>query len=217
MIRMGILTIALALAAGPQTGEAPKSGYPASHQRLGLSWDRHGTMELIFFATLEGLYADGVGDDVVDAVIPPAADAPGGRAFRESFVYSCPLCHPAFEAFRLYANREPFYGIKPGGQDTFSGSLPESIERRLLSDDSAERRAALQELIQRWVSRRLDLMRLTVEERADWEKRILAAREDGARAMEKARSESTTDEALAGWKSCAICDGSANACSLVTK
>src|SRR5947207_11898373 len=65
------------------------------------TWAESRTSQLVFFAVLEGLYRDGVSNDDVDRIIPPGKN--GKDTFDpEHFVYACPLCHPAFEAFRLY-------------------------------------------------------------------------------------------------------------------
>src|SRR5688572_10638658 len=77
-----------------------------SNTNVHKSWPETRAGQLIFFAVLEGLYRDGVINGDVDLIIPPGE---GGKpAFdQETFVYACPLCHPAFEAFRLYRQRQP--------------------------------------------------------------------------------------------------------------
>src|SRR4029077_3675969 len=74
-------------------------------------WPQSRGSQLVFFAVLEGLYRDGVANSDVDLIIPPG---PNGqpRFDPEHFVYACPLCHPAFEAFRLYRQRDDFFGLK---------------------------------------------------------------------------------------------------------
>ena len=67
--------------------------------------------QLVFFAVLEGLYEDGVGTDDVDRIlaVDPKTKQP---RLEEHFVYSCPLCMPAFDAMVLYRSRPNFYGRK---------------------------------------------------------------------------------------------------------
>jgi hypothetical protein len=75
------------------------------------SWPESRASQLLFFAVLEGLYRDGVSNDDVDLIIPPTQSGKP-RFDPEHFVYACPLCHPAFEAFSLYRKREAFYGLR---------------------------------------------------------------------------------------------------------
>lgn len=164
--------------------------------------------QTIFFAVLEGIYRDGLPNDVVDLVIPPVA-VPGGEPqpkMEEHFVYACPLCHPAFEAFRLYRRRQAFYGDK-GGRTTFGEGLDGGVVQRLKSQRREERRAAIQSLVESWVRRRLDLMRLTPKERETWDLQIGTRRKQGMMMLQRG------GEPYAGWKACAICDGAAGACT----
>src|SRR5437660_7208174 len=80
---------------------------PPRPNNVHVSWVQSRASQLVFFAVLEGPYRDGVSNEVVDSIIPGK-----GRFDPEHFVYACPICHPAFEAFRLYRQREDFYGLK---------------------------------------------------------------------------------------------------------
>lgn len=141
------------------------------------SWPETRVSQLVFFAVLEGLYRDGVTDSDVDLIIPPG-DGDKPRFESEVFVYACPLCHPAFEAFRLYRQRDQIFGLK-GKLDTFGTGLDEAIRMRLRSSNADERRQAIEGLISRWVSQRLEMMRLTKAEREEITGEIEKGRKQG--------------------------------------
>ncbi len=167
------------------------------------SWPESRASQLVFFSVLEGLYRDGVSNDVVDLIIPPGAK--GQPKFdKEHFVYACPLCHPAFEAFRLYRQREPFFGLK-APVDTFGPGLDPALTAGLRSPDAGQRRHAIQGLISRWVSQRLDMMRLSATEREAITRDMEEGRRQGMDSLKQASQTRTN---------CPICDGSFGACKL---
>jgi hypothetical protein len=173
-----------------------------------IDWAQDRTCQLVFHAVLEGLYADGVPNDVVDRVLDIGPNSQK-KGFDMHFVYCCPLCHPTYEAFRLYRSRGSFYGRKDG-LDTFGPGLEPSLTRQLLHVDVKVRLEALHKIIQRWVTLRLDAMRLTPVEKAEWAERLALRRKAGMLHLEKSRFAGKE----AGFKGCAICDGSADACPL---
>ena len=164
---------------------------------------------LVFFAVLEGLYTEGVDPDAVEAVIG-APDAPDAERFARHFVYACPLCHPTYEAFKLYQKREPIYGLK-NGADTFGPGLDPMLQTQLESPDRTVRMEALHTMIQGWVEARLTLMRLDEDERHRITAEIEAARDEGMRMLETARKRAGHDPT---WTRCAICDGAFGACRI---
>ena len=80
-------------------------------------WKADPVCQMVFFAVLEGLYTDGVPDDVIEAVVSPP-EKPGAAPLARNFVPQCPLCHPVYEAFALYQKRPTFAG--DGKQNTFA-------------------------------------------------------------------------------------------------
>ena len=170
------------------------------------SWPQSRASQLVFFAVLEGLYRDGVSNDDVDQIIPPG-ESGKPRFDSGNFVYACPLCHPAFEAFHLYRQREPFYGLKRP-LDTFGLGLEPAVAARLHSSDGAQRRQAIEALINRWVSQRLEIMRLSKSEREAITSEIEQGRKQGMGALRQSgqTSQSRTN--------CPICDGTFGACQL---
>lgn len=170
-------------------------------------WTEARASQLIFFAVLEGLYRDGVTNSDVDLIIPPGkGDQP--TFDKEIFVYACPLCHPAFEAFKQYRHRELFFGMK-APKDTFGPGLEESVRTRLRSSNPEERRRAVEKLISRWVSQRLDLMRLTKDEQDEITREIEQGRKVGMGGLKQFVQ---SGEVSRDRTNCAICDGSFGAC-----
>ncbi len=183
-------------------------------------WFNRDYSQFIFYSVLEGCYADGVSNAVIDAIIPPHATGNSNDGFNRNFVYNCPLCHPAYEAMKLYRSREPFIGQKvpdPSKErDTFGGGLSSEFEERLLSPDPRIQRPALQELIQRWVAERVERLRLTDEERVALAKGMEEGRDKGAKALEALKAlaaEQGITLPSTTWMDCAVCEGSFGACS----
>jgi hypothetical protein len=164
--------------------------------------------QLVFFAVLEGLYEDGVSTDDVERIlaVDPRTKQP---RFSEHFVDACPLCMPAFDAFQLYRSRPMFYGRKDS-IDKFGPGLELILAKKLHSDQKADLLEAIQALVNRWVSRRLDSMRLTKDEREQWTAVIEEGRKRGMTNLQQGQAGNRNE--YVGWKGCAICDGTAGAC-----
>jgi len=101
-----------------------------------------------------------------------------------NFVYSCPLCRPAFEALRLYASRNSFYGQKVTRYDTFGAGL-DSETKAALHGTPNKKRNAIQALISRWIAERSDLLRLDKGERAALKAAMKEMRDEGEKALRK--------------------------------
>ena len=123
------------------------------------------------------------------------------------FVYACPLCMPAINAFRVYRERRMFYGWK-GVTDTFGDGLGKPLRAQLGSDDSKQRLAAIHALIQRWVDRRLGSMNLDGTQRAAWRAALADARKEGMRMLKTYRAAGDPGIFEEG---CAVCDGAVEA------
>ena len=170
-------------------------------------WTETRTGPVIFFAVLEGLYRDGVKDEDVDLIIPPGEKGEP-RFDQEHFVYACPLCHPAFEAFRLYRKREDFYGFKVR-INILGPGLDQAIRTRLRSQNADERRQAIEGFISRWVSQRLEMMRLTAAEREAITREMEQGRKQGMGGLKNAVQAGQAGQSRTN---CPICDGSFGAC-----
>lgn len=167
-----------------------------------------GFQQEIFHAVLQGLYRDGVGNDIADRVLEIDEDT----AFPLYVVYGCPLCMPAFDAFATYRARPEFHASK-SHIDTWGQGLPAKMRARILGSDAAAVRSGIQELIETWVAQRLDDRRLNDAEQERWRVAMGSLREKGE-AMLKAYQKAGNAPAYANMKGCPVCDGANGACEL---
>jgi hypothetical protein len=143
--RVTLVIVVLTVLCVPGVAEHRTPQVDDDPQRI--DWVADRTCQVVFQAVLEGLYTDGVSNDIVDCIL--GVDARSKKlGFDAHFVYCCPLCHPAYEAFRLYRLRPDFYGRKQQ-LDTFGPGLEPSLRRQLLSEKPTERLEALHKLIKR--------------------------------------------------------------------
>ena len=191
-LRSFALAFVLTTTISPQPGDDPIS----AAARL----DESG---MVFFAVLEGLYLDGVPNEAVDRIL--LCDPESGRYLH--FVYGCPICTPALDALRTYRNRAPFYSRK-AYLDTLGPGLSPATMEALGSEDIQVRLSAIEGLVKRWISRRLDGMRLTPEERAQWTLDLELGRKIGMSAL----SSSARVPGRELVTTCAICDAATGAC-----
>ncbi len=167
---------------------------------VGIEFDEF--YSLTYFAVLEGLYTDGVSDDVLKSLT--RTDEVSN--YPELFIWQCPICMPAFNAFMHYGKRQPFMGIK-ARVDTFGAGLSEEMRLRCLAEDKLVRFGALNELVEGWVDRRLASMRLTEGEQNRWEQGFVERRKKGMATMQSMQGAG----AYAGLKTCALCNAAADA------
>lgn len=202
---LGSLALCLPLAASllfvaPASSFAP-GGEACRQAALDQTVQQEGRREL-FFAVLEGLYADGVSNQAVDAVL--AADPENGLPV--NFVKGCPICMPAYDAFRAYRAR-PASSFK----SELGDGLAADVEAQLLAGTADERFAASGKLVQGWIARRFDARRLTPEERAAWARVMKGWREKGMAALENLRGIERPG-VFATRKACTMCDAANAAC-----
>lgn len=158
-------------------------------------WKGDPVCQMVFFAVLEGLYTDGVSDDVVAAVLR----GENGK-ISEVFVDKCPLCYPVYEAFVLYQKRQTFVGATK--QNTFGKGVSADLANRLKSTDIIRTQVpALTELLRPWVERKLTTTHLTDEQKKDLSTRLLKRRDEG-------------NNLVLTYKRCAICDSTSAACQV---
>jgi hypothetical protein len=201
-----LLFAALALAAGATTtgGEPAK---PKAGPVKVADWKADPACRLVFHAVLEGLYEDGVTDDVVNNIVPP--DKAGREKMRRSFVLDCPLCQPVFEAFCAYQSRPKF---SDGGKEaTFGKGLPEAVKKGLRSDTLSTRLIALRGPVRGWVEARLRSMKLTAQERQRWWEEIAARSGQGTATLAAHRAADPWYKSWSGYWGCAACKGSEDA------
>jgi hypothetical protein len=162
-------------------------------------WTADELEKQIFFSVLEGLYVDGVSNEAVDAIC--AIDPVHG--YTANFVWACPICMPAYEAFRLYRSRPEFRSKKTGG-DTFGAGLAPAELARITTGDIAERQKAIMELVGHWTERRVEMLRLSPDERAQWEVAMQVMRKQGMEMLAQYRN---LGGSYAQMEECPFCDG----------
>jgi hypothetical protein len=171
-------------------------------------WKADPACRLVFFAVLQGLYEDGVSDEVVNSIVPP--DKKGRDKMRHSFVLDCPLCLPAYEAFCAYQSRPRFLDDdKPA---VLGKGLPEDIIKGLMSKTVSTRLINLRQPIRRWVEARLVSMKLDEVERAKWWADIQARVGQGTATLTGLRQSDPWYKDWSGYWGCAACLGSQDAC-----
>ena len=193
---LALSLLALSLSPGGHDTQVPLETVP---QNL----DAHG--QQIFFAVLEGLYRDGVPSDLVDRIT--AID--DQTHYPRNFVWACPVCMPAYEAFCVYRARPGFHDKEHS--DTFGPGLPKEQVERLAAVDLAVSQRAIEELIQNWMDRRMDELRLTADERTEWRNEMAKRRKLGMTYLEGYRN-AGLGGSYAGMKTCPICEGANGAC-----
>ena len=194
--------LAALAAAGALRGQAAQ--LEAGGRAQGLSADQQ-CERAIFFAVLEGLYADGVASE--DAAIFVASDELG-RA--QHFVPGCPICTPAVDAVNVYLARPPLR--RKVFVDTFGPGLGADERAALRSPFLDERVAAIEGHVARWMERYLERMRLSPEELSEWQNALESRRKTGM-AMLFAGREAPDITALGALQRCAFCDGANAACA----
>ncbi|MDB4777947.1 hypothetical protein OAG68_00660 [bacterium] len=178
-----------------------------------LDWKQDPVCQMVFFAVLEGLYSDGVADDVVESVIGPKCDLDDAELMQErigrSFVLKCPLCQPTFEAFVAYQNRPRF--SDGTGASHFGEGLEDELREGLLSENSQNRLQALKVPVQKWVSKKLKSSSLSKEQIAEWAQRI---EKRGGEGKSQLMTLMESDDRYKDWSpywGCAACNGSTDA------
>lgn len=178
-------------------------------------WKDDPVCQMVFFAVLEGLYRDGVSDDVVECIVPKTPN-PERDSLRKNFVPECPICHPVYEAFALYQKRPNF---KDGGKrNAFGkGELAPEIVKAFKSDSLPTRvKEGIQPLVAKYVAAHLAKMNLSAEEKQEWSKRLKERVQEGTSLYGKLRA--TEEGRLLGWSfygGCGACLGTSSACSKV--
>ncbi len=161
--------------------------------------------QLIFFAVLEGLYRDGA-DTRIASVIAEIEEPAGIPRY---FVYACPICTPALDAFRLYVTRPGFYRDKQG-RDTFGPGLDPAVRRALLSADPVERRDALEQLISRWIDEKIASSNFDQEQREALSMAFKEMRKKGMELLQQFQADQGPDgflDSYRDWQRCPSCDG----------
>jgi hypothetical protein len=193
LTRLILIACLVCVAAAAEARDIPAKAKALAKptDKVSVAWQNDPTCQFVFFAVLEGLYKDGVQDEIVDLIVAPEnADKRQRSNVEHCFVFKCELCHAVYEAFVLYKRRQAFANSK--GKTTFGKGVDPNIVAALKSERPQPRVYAMGELIRPWIQRRIEQQRLTRDEQADLAKRIAEyAREGGDLLNEMQRDKNT--------------------------
>ena len=168
-----IALFALALCLPLSAQEKPEPDAAKSN----LEWQKEEMCQFVFFAVLEGLYRDGVQNEIVDAIIGDKI-AKKENKVKTHFVFRCKLCHATYEAFRTYRNRPAFMQTK--GASTFGKGANLALLKQLGSKDARTRIYSMGALVRPWIMHRIKETRKTPEEKTAMKKRFEQYAQEGA-------------------------------------
>jgi len=114
-------------------------------------WHKNPECQAVFFTVMEGLYRDGVPQEVVDLVIGHVES----NNVDKSFIFRCKLCHACYEAFALYQRRPDFNGTE-GRNTVGSKEIPEEVMTGLRSSNPKVFGPAFATIIQPWIKADLE-------------------------------------------------------------
>ena len=182
----------------PAENEAPgkKQNSPTAN------WHQNADCRLVFFATLEGLYEDGIPNDVVDLVL--GRDSKLSNGVKHDFVFRCELCHAVYDAFALYRQRPRFNGSEA---DTFkAGAIDATLRKRLSSEVARTRVFAMGELVQPWVKRKLLALNISDEDKKELMVRLMSLVSKGISLGRKALMTDPEYKGWPGYGGCQACE-----------
>lgn len=168
------------------------------------------TYRLIYYSVLEGAFEDGLGNADVDRIL---MRGPEGKGFLH-FIYACPLCMPTINALQTYRQRAPIFGYKISGnqaaENTHGPGLSAELRVQLGSPEQAVRLGVVNQLVKRWVERRLKSQRLTPEERKAVQAQLEEGRKRGMEMLTRFKADNSFAvfaPGFAGQEECAVCNG----------
>lgn len=154
----------------PTAKETPKEAVEKEPKKKSVAWQNDEMCQFVFFAVLEGLYRDGIQNEVVDAIIGDLVEKEADKV-KTHFVFRCELCHATYEAFRAYRNRPAFMDTKD--QNTFGKGTDLEILKKLRSKKAPERVYAMGSLVRPWIMHRIEETRKTPEEKTAMKKKFM--------------------------------------------
>lgn len=152
--------------------------------------------KFLFHGVFEGLVEDGAQAEVVDRILENK-DA--------WFVPKCPICvsvHAAFRAYSSYARDNGWRSPRKDGLPPFFGDgFPKETVAALKSDDTKTRHAALEKLVEKYITRRFAQLKMTQEESDRMHEALKIGMKEGMDAMKRTKSEERFPA------SCPSCEG----------
>lgn len=143
----------------------------------------------VFFAVLEGCFETGLTQDEIDLIIPVRPEKKDRRSITANLVYTCPLCSPAFDAFRIYSDRRIFISklSKEAIYNTFGSGL-DPAQKKALKAGGAETREVIQQLISTWIERRIKMQRLEPKAEKELRTKLAEMRKEGEAILKKIKA-----------------------------
>jgi hypothetical protein len=126
----------------------------------------------LMMAVLEGLWEDGAKPDLIQAIVKDPWSV---------FVPKCPICMPVRHAFRILAAAPP-----PDMYDSRGPGLPAALEAQLRDVDVPTRKKGLMALVDRYVERRFERVKMSDEEKGRLRRLIAEGRKIGTGYMNPA-------------------------------
>ncbi|MCH2379526.1 MAG: hypothetical protein MK236_08915 [Pedosphaera sp.] len=142
-----------------------------------VEWQKEEMCQFVFFAVLEGLYRDGIQNEIVDAIIGEKIVKKENKV-KTHFVFRCKLCHATYEAFRTYRNRPAFMQTK--GASTFGKGADLALLKQLGSKDARTRIYSMGALVRPWIMHRIKETRKTAVEKTAMKKQFEKYAQEGA-------------------------------------
>lgn len=163
----------------------------------------------VFFAVLEGCYTDGLIDEDIDLIF--SKKEKGHRDEFANFILGCPLCGPASDAFKRYADGIRLVQINSDKRyyTTFGQGLDPQVKAEL-AKPGQPCRDAIQGLIKKWVDARIVQMRLTEEETKTLREKLAKMRKAGENYLKTWQNEKDGNDLkkrYEDWKACPTCSG----------
>ena len=169
-----------------------------------VEWQKEELCQFVFFAVLEGLYRDGIQNEIVDAIIGEKILKKDDKV-KTHFVFRCKLCHATYEAFRTYRNRPAFMQTK--GVSTFGKGTDLAQLKKLRSNDARTRIYAMGAMVRPWIMHRIKETRKTPEEKTAMKEQFMKYAQEGSdllRTHKKAKDGFYLDWSFYG--SCQACE-----------
>ena len=165
-----ILISTPAASAGSKLVEIAKTPAP----KKTADWYKDEECRRVFFAVMEGLYRDGISQEIVDLVIGRVES----NNLEQAFIFRCKLCHACFEAFAVYQRRPAFNGAE--GKNTIgSREIPKEVIESLRKGGRLEFDNAFATIVQPWVKKELHVMMDSGADRTELLQKFVKLAEEG--------------------------------------
>jgi len=203
-----VLSVAAAMPMAPAVSAAkPQApdGKPQTARRAHIDE----TEQFIFESVLLGLYEDGLSNEDVAQILMKKE----GQCYFH-FILACPVCTATIWALEAYQARpKQFYGRKTPGS-TIGPGLTEAQHEQLYSAKPYDRLDLINALVRSWISRRMQQLRLTDDERSKLLAQLEEKRKEGMVQLESFRKKEhgptlgveQAAPAYAELRECAVCN-----------